>query len=139
MGDGGASARRVRIERYKRPAGGWGSLEGMVKVARHARPPLLETLRQLLRQNKHEGFACTSCAWSRPEKPGAVEFCENGAKATIWDLTRRRCTPEFFARHTVTELLDWSDFNLEQAGRLTAPMRYDAASDRYVECGWDEA
>ncbi len=54
-------------------------------------------------------------------------------------MTRRRCTPEFFAEHTVTELLDWSDFDLEQTGRLTAPLRYDAASDKYVECDWQEA
>ncbi|MDG2528103.1 FdhF/YdeP family oxidoreductase [Caulobacter endophyticus] len=111
----------------------------MAKVAKHAAPPLVETARQLLRQNKTDGFACVSCAWPKPAKPHPAEFCENGAKATAWDLTRRRCTPEFFARHTLTQLLSWSDYDLEQAGRLTEPMRYDAASDRYVACAWDEA
>ncbi len=45
----------------------------------------------------------------------------------------------FLAKHTVTELLDWDDYNLEQAGRLTHPMRYDVASDRYLPVGWADA
>src|SRR5690606_2208432 len=63
----------------------------------------------------------------------------NGAKATFWDLTSKRTTPEFFARHTVSELLGWLDYDLENEGRLTHPMRYDAASDRYVPVSWEDA
>ena len=36
---------------------------------------------------------------ARPAAP--FEFCENGAKATAWEMTSHRCTPEFFAEHTV--------------------------------------
>ena len=50
----------------------------------------------------------------------------------FWDLTAKRTTPDFFAAHTVTELLGWSDYELENQGRLTHPMRYDAASDKAV-------
>ena len=82
---------------------------------------------------------CTSCAWGKPVKPHLFEFCENGAKATIWELTRDRCTPAFFAEHTVTELREWQDYDLEMHGRLTHPLRYDAATDKYVACAWDEA
>jgi anaerobic selenocysteine-containing dehydrogenase len=39
----------------------------------------------------------------------------------------------------VRELEGWHDHDLEDAGRLTAPLRYDAASDRYQEIGWDQA
>ncbi|MDP3319404.1 MAG: FdhF/YdeP family oxidoreductase, partial [Bosea sp. (in: a-proteobacteria)] len=39
----------------------------------------------------------------------------------------------------VTELLGWSDYDLENAGRLTHPMRYDAKSDRYIQVPWAEA
>ena len=39
----------------------------------------------------------------------------------------------------MAELSGWSDFALEDAGRLTEPMRYDAASDKYVPVSWDEA
>jgi molybdopterin-dependent oxidoreductase alpha subunit len=82
---------------------------------------------------------CTSCAWAKPGKPHLAEFCENGAKATFWDLTSKRTTPEFFAKHTVSELLGWSDYELENEGRLTHPMRYDAGTDKYVEVSWERA
>ena len=123
---------------YEGPAGGWGSLKGISQVfARElSTPAVLETL---MRQNKAGGYMCSSCAWGKPTHPHAFEFCENGAKATLWDLTRDRCTPEFFARHTVTELLGRDDYDLEMQGRLTAPLRYDPATDRYVACSWEEA
>ena len=126
------------VPEYDGAAGGWGSLKGISRVLGAERPPpgALETL---MRQNKPGGHMCTSCAWTKPPDPHKFEFCENGAKATLWELTTRRCRPGFFAEHTVSELLTWSDHELEQAGRLTHPMRYDPGSDRYVPCGWDDA
>jgi molybdopterin-dependent oxidoreductase alpha subunit len=123
---------------YDGAEGGWGSVRGIVETAWRERPTpgALDTLR---RQNKVKGFMCVSCAWGKPAKPHAFEFCENGAKATLWELTSRRCTPEFFARHTVSELRTWKDHDLEHEGRLTHPMRYEAASDTYVPCSWEEA
>ena len=121
------------------PAGGWGSLIGLSKVTIAEQPGPLALGEELLRQNKPDGFVCVSCAWGKPAHPHPAEFCENGAKATAWDLTSRLCTPDVFAAHTVTELLGWSDYDLEQAGRLAEPMRYDRASDRYVACSWDDA
>ena len=116
---------RDDTKHYDGPAGGWGSLRGIGSVfARElSTPAVAETL---MRQNKAEGYMCSSCAWGKPAHPHPFEFCENGAKATLWDLTSDRCTPEFFAEHTVTELLDWADYDLEMQGRLTEPMRYDA-------------
>ncbi|MBT0667600.1 FdhF/YdeP family oxidoreductase [Novosphingobium profundi] len=123
---------------YEGPAGGWGSLKGISRIygKEWATPATLETL---ARQNKPGGFMCVSCAWTKPKHPHAFEFCENGAKATLWELTSRRCGPDFFAEHSVTELQDWSDYDLEQSGRLTHPMRYDPATDKYLEVSWDEA
>jgi molybdopterin-dependent oxidoreductase alpha subunit len=127
---------KVKFTSYTGPSGGWGSLVGVGKVFKREEAA---PVRQLLRQNKPDGFACVSCAWAKPAKPHPAEFCENGAKATTWDLTPRRCTPDVLAKHTVTALRDWSDYDLEQLGRLTEPMRYDAALDRYVACDWQEA
>ncbi len=123
---------------YDGPAGGWGSLRGIARIAgkEGVSPGALATL---LEQNKPGGFACVSCAWTKPADHHPVEFCENGAKATLWELTSREATPDVFARHTVTELKTFSDYDLEQLGRLTHPMRYDRASDHYVPCSWDEA
>ena len=123
---------------YDGPAGSWGSLKGIARIfgKEWATPAALDTLR---RQNKPKGFMCVSCSWAKPADYHTFEFCENGAKATLWELTTRRCTPEFFAKHTVSELRNWNDYDLEQQGRLTHPMRYDLASDRYVPCEWEEA
>ena len=82
--------------------------------------------------NQPEGFDCPGCAWPDPKHTSSFEFCENGGKAVAWEATAKRCTPEFFAAHTVTELASWSDYELEMVGRLTHPMAYDAASDRYL-------
>ncbi len=123
---------------YDGPSGGWGSLRGIATIfgKEWDTPAALDTLR---RQNKPKGFMCVSCSWAKPADYHTFEFCENGAKATLWELTTRRCTPDFFAKHTVSELRNWNDYDLEQEGRLTHPMRYDAASDQYVPCEWEEA
>ena len=82
---------------------------------------------------------CTSCAWAKPAHPHPFEFCENGAKATLWDLTTDRAAADFFAEYSLAELWSWPDYELERVGRLTQPMRYDAPIDRYVPVSWDEA
>jgi len=123
---------------YAGPAGGWGSLEGMTKVI-VGQPPSPAVLNTLRRQNKPGGHMCTSCAWAKPARPHPAEFCENGAKATIWDLDLRRCDPSVFAKHTVDELWKLPDHDLESLGRLTHPMRFDPAGRHYVETTWEEA
>lgn len=123
---------------YDQATGGWGSLKGMARIFGESRPSA-STLSAFKRLNQPGGVMCSACAWAKPENPGAVEMCENGAKATMWELDRRRAGADFFAAHTLSELKDWHDHDLEQAGRLTEPLRYDAATDRYLPVSWDEA
>jgi anaerobic selenocysteine-containing dehydrogenase len=66
-------------------------------------------------------------------------FCENGAKATAWEITSKRCGPEFFRAHKVGDLERWPDHDLEEVGRLICPIRYDQTSNRYREIEWEEA
>ena len=127
-----------RLPHYEEPTGGWGSVKGMLRLTKRERPDA-GVVRTLMRMNKPEGHMCSACAWAKPADPHPFEFCENGAKATIWELTEDRCTPELFATHTVTDLLEWTDHELEMTGRLTHPLRYDATSDRYLPCSWEEA
>ncbi|WP_367351282.1 FdhF/YdeP family oxidoreductase [Achromobacter animicus] len=126
------------IHRYDAPAGGWGALKATAQAVanqmRIAEAPVL-----LLRTNKPDGFDCPGCAWPDKAHTSTFQFCENGAKAVTWEATRKRVTPEFFAAHTVTELLTWTDHDLENAGRLTHPLAYDAASDTYQPIEWDAA
>ncbi len=128
----------VDIAPYAGPAGGWGSVSSLGGMLKQEGVPLSASL-TMMRQNKADGFACVSCAWAKPAKPRPFEYCENGAKATIWEITSHRCGPAFFADHTVSELLTWSDHDLEEQGRLTHPLRYDPVTDCYVPVTWEAA
>jgi molybdopterin-dependent oxidoreductase alpha subunit len=90
--------------------------------------------------NKIHGFDCQSCAWPSPDDHRHLaEFCENGAKAVSDEGTLRRVTPEFFAKYSVRELLQKSDFWLNEQGRLTHPMILRDGSTHYEPISWDEA
>ncbi|WGW10667.1 FdhF/YdeP family oxidoreductase [Saxibacter everestensis] len=93
----------------------------------------------LLRVNQKDGFDCPGCAWPEADKRHVAEFCENGAKAVAEEATVRKVTPEFFARHSVAELLSHDDYWLGQQGRLTEPMLLEAGGTHYRPVGWDEA
>ncbi len=127
------------IEPYDSPTGGWGSMKSLIDKAADEGMVASSVWALLGKQNKPDGYACVSCSWAKPKEHRAVEFCENGAKATIWEVTPNRCDREFFARHTVTELLNWTDHQLEKQGRLTTPMRYDRSLDQYIPVTWVDA
>ncbi|PXW99869.1 FdhF/YdeP family oxidoreductase [Mycolicibacterium moriokaense] len=94
----------------------------------------------LARVNQRHGFDCPGCAW--PETPGGrkiAEFCENGAKAVAEEATKRTVTPEFFARHSVSELAARPEYWLSQQGRLTHPMVLREGHDHYEPIDWDDA
>ena len=126
------------IRPYHGPAGGWDALKAVAEALAEQHS-ILGTSGTLLRVNQPEGFDCPGCAWPDPKHTSSFEFCENGAKAVAWESTAKRCTPEFFASHTVAELETWSDYELEMEGRLTHSMYYDATSDRYLPISWDGA
>ncbi len=135
---GGTELGKVLIEPYNGPAGGWGSLKSVATVLQRE-GLLIDGPLALSAQNKPEGFKCVSCAWAKPADHHPAEFCENGAKATAWEITSARCEPAFFASHTCRELEAWSDHDLERQGRLTHPLRWDKASDKYVQVQWQDA
>ncbi len=129
---------KERFEKPNMPAGGWGSANTTTSLLRHEHV-LLKGGHVIMHQNKPDGYACVSCSWAKPAHPHAIEACENGIKATAWEITKKRTPPEFFAQHTVTELLSWSDLDLEGEGRLTEPLKWNAASDKYVRVSWEDA
>jgi formate dehydrogenase major subunit len=123
---------------YDAPAGGWGALHATAKALREQSIEIKGS-KALLSMNQPHGFDCPGCAWPDPKHTSSFEFCENGAKAVSFELTKRKVTRDFFAQHTVSELAAQSDYWLEEQGRLMEPMRYDSATDRYVPVSWDEA
>jgi hypothetical protein len=92
---------------YPYSSGGWGSLRAVTHIVSQEHV-LLKSKSVLMQQNKPDGFMCVSCSWAKPAHPHAFEFCESGAKATAWDITSKRVAPEFFERHSVSELLTWA-------------------------------
>lgn len=126
------------IETYEGAAGGWGSAQSVTEILLRERRPI-DGPRLLQQQNKPEGYMCVSCAWGKPAKTHPLEFCENGAKATAWEITAKRTGPDFFEKHTLTELESWRDYDLEEHGRLTHPMRWNPETDKYEVISWEKA
>lgn len=123
---------------YEHPAAGWGAALTVGKVLLEQRQPLAGTKAMFTMNHPKSGFDCPGCAW--PDDKGvALDICENGIKHVTWEMTHKRVGKEFFAEHSVTELSQWSDFELEDAGRLAGPMAYDAETDHYVPISWNDA
>lgn len=124
----------------EKPAGGMGSILSTARqLAREkAIVPGTAALRVL---NQDGGVDCPGCAWPEPAagERSHFEFCENGAKAVAAETTRKRVTPEFFARYSIDELQGQSDYWLEQQGRVAQPVILREGSRHFEPVGWDEA
>lgn len=95
----------------------------------------------LKNMNQKGGFDCPGCAWPDPDDKRALlsEYCENGAKAISEEYAKAKAGPSFFAEHTISELLGWSDLKLGKSGRLTHPMILNSGTDKYEKISWDDA
>lgn len=128
-----------KIPVYNHPAAGWPALASSARklmsfnaVARGSR--------SVLRGNQPEGgFDCPGCAWPDHKSPKTIDMCENGIKVVASETMATRADADFFAQHSLKELQKWSGYQLEHAGRLSEPLRYDSAQDRYVPITWEEA
>jgi molybdopterin-dependent oxidoreductase alpha subunit len=97
--------------------------------------------RMLLAINQADGFDCQSCAWPDPKPADRTftEFCENGAKVTAEENTRRLIPDAFFREHSVAELSTRSDYWLARQGRIARPMVLREGATHYEPVEWDEA
>ncbi|WP_443058299.1 FdhF/YdeP family oxidoreductase [Streptomyces sp. NBC_00820] len=124
---------------YHHPAAGWGAAKAVTKFLLRE-GEFLDGPRAMFKMNHEDGgFDCPGCAWPDDMKGLKLDICENGTKHVMWEMTHKRATPELFARHTVSEMYEWSDFKLEDQGRLTHPMVYDPDTDHYVPISWHAA
>ena len=89
--------------------------------------------------HENGGFDCPGCAW--PDDPSGLklDICENGIKHATWELAHAKADAALFAAHTVTELAEWTDYDLEAVGRLAEPLSYNPATDRYEPISWPDA
>jgi molybdopterin-dependent oxidoreductase alpha subunit len=94
----------------------------------------------MLDLNQAGGFDCPSCAWPDPDGHRAVaEFCENGAKAIASEAMHRTIGREFFAAHSIADLMAQSDAWHDLQGRLAEPMLLRENATHYEPITWDEA
>ena len=94
----------------------------------------------MLDLNQAGGFDCPSCAWPDPDGHRAVaEFCENGAKAIASEAMQRTIGREFFAAHSIADLMAQSDAWHDLQGRLAEPMLLRENATHYEPITWDEA
>ena len=125
-----------------RPAKSAAGLTGVITSFRHAvkQMGVRRSLRTLTAINQTDGYDCQSCAWPDPDRNRhRAEFCENGAKATAWEATTKRATPELFARMSIAELSALSDHELGDLGRLTTPLLRRRGGTHYEAVSWDAA
>ena len=96
-------------------------------------------LAALSKVNQEKGYDCPGCAWPDPDDKRSLfaEYCENGAKAVAEEATRSRVDPFFFSQHTISEMLQWSDYQIGKSGRLTHPMICRAGNDYYEPLSWE--
>ena len=137
VGPAGAEP-ELEVEAPERAAAGLPAVTYAAKLALEQMGPV-RTAKTLRRLNQPQGFDCPGCAWPEPGHPHIAEFCENGVKAVAEEATKARCTPAFFARHSVAELTAQSDHWLGRQGRLTEPLLLDEGATHYRPVSWDDA
>ncbi len=91
--------------------------------------------------NQKGGIDCPGCAWPDPdgERSALGEYCENGVKAIAEETTEKKADPAFFAKHSVIEMSNWTDFQIGKSGRITHPMVLRQGDTHYSPIPWEDA
>jgi len=120
-------------------AGLKGVTAGLQHVAKHMN--ISQAGKVMFKLNQKGGIDCPGCAWPDPDDDRSAlgEYCENGLKAIAEEATKRTISAEFFAKHTISELAQKSDFELGKLGRLTEPMILQKGAEKYTPISWAEA
>lgn len=128
-----------KIPIYSHPAAGWPALISSTQKLMDYQTFLRGSLSVLKSNQPQSGFDCPGCAWPDHKSHKTIDVCENGIKVIASETMTHKADADFFARHTVTELQGWSGYELEHSGRLSEPVYYDAAQDRYIPISWEAA
>ncbi|TQJ38613.1 formate dehydrogenase major subunit [Arthrobacter sp. SLBN-112] len=105
-----------------------------------AQAGVTRTAHSLLRLNQRGGFDCPGCAWPESDKKRkTAEFCENGAKAVAEENTLRTVGAEFWAKHSIAELSEKTEYWLGNQGRLSEPVVIREGETHYSPISWADA
>jgi anaerobic selenocysteine-containing dehydrogenase len=130
------------FEPYESPAGGSGALRATAEALRE-QSVVLKGSKALLSMNQPDGFDCPGCAWPDPKHTSSFEFCENGAKAVAFELTKRKVTRDFRGLHrqrcgTAKRLLTGgtrAPNGTEALQQRDRPLRADQLGGRFAMIG----
>ena len=128
-----------KIPVYTHPAAGWSALVSSGRKLMDYQAFLRGSMSVLSSNQPKNGFDCPGCAWPDHKSHKMIDVCENGIKVLASETMSTRADAEFFAKNSVTSLQKWTGYELEHIGRLSEPMYYDAAQDRYVPIAWQDA
>jgi molybdopterin-dependent oxidoreductase alpha subunit len=98
-------------------------------------------VKALLKINQKDGYDCPGCAWPDPDddRSAIAEYCENGAKAIAEEATTKKLTSAFFAKHSVAELSQLTDYEIGKKGRIAEPMYLPKNGTHYQPISWEDA
>lgn len=128
-----------KIPVYTHPAAGWPALIASTRKLMDYQAFTRGSLSVFKSNQPKGGFDCPGCAWPDHKTHKTLDVCETGIKVIASETMSTKADADFFAKHTVTELQGWSGYELEHSGRLSEPLYYDAAQDRYVAITWESA
>ncbi|WP_281613632.1 FdhF/YdeP family oxidoreductase [Flammeovirga sp. SubArs3] len=101
---------------------------------------MAKSFQTLSKMNQKDGFDCPGCAWPDPDhRSNLGEFCENGVKAIAEEATNKRVDIDFFKKHSIAEMSQWTDFQIGKSGRITHPMVAYEGKEHYEPISWDDA
>ena len=125
----------------KKPKNKAAGIPAIVSSAVHglAKMGPVKTIKTLAMVNQKEGFDCPGCAWPDPEHRTTFEFCENGAKAVADEAMKAHVTPLFFQKHSIQELSELSDYELNRKGRISHPVFLPKGESHYRSITWEDA
>ena len=98
-------------------------------------------VKSLLLLNQKDGYDCPGCAWPDPddERSRLGEYCENGVKAIAEEATTKTIGADFFAKNSIQELADLTDYEIGKKGRIAQPMYLPEGKQHYQPISWDHA
>ncbi|HMQ49199.1 MAG TPA: FdhF/YdeP family oxidoreductase [Saprospiraceae bacterium] len=129
--------------KLKKPADKAAGIPGITTALKHAGSYMEwgQAVKTMFKLNQKGGIDCPGCAWPDPddERSRLGEYCENGIKAIAEEASKKKIGADFFAQHSITEMLGWSDFEIGKKGRLCEPMYLRPGSDHYEPISWEAA
>lgn len=129
--------------KVQKPAGKAAGIKGVTVALKHINDEIgAGAMTNVMpKLNQFDGFDCPGCAWPDPDEKRSflAEYCENGAKAVAEEATQKKADVTFWAKHSVFELSNFSDYELGKSGRITHPMYLPEGATHYQPIEWEHA